>query len=335
MTWLLTGGAGYIGAHVLRAMQAAELNVVVLDDLSTGARDRVPPQVPVVVGTVLDADLLRGVLRDHAVTGVVHLAGKKAVAESVADPLRYYRENVAGALTLLEAMTAEGVGRLVFSSSAAVYGTPDDDGVDESARTRPESPYGRSKLVGEWMIRDAAAALGLSCLSLRYFNVVGCASPALADTGGTNLFPLVIRALTAGQQPVVFGNDYPTRDGSCVRDYIHVEDLAEAHVAAVALLDASSEPVDRCVNIGCGVGHTVLEVLAQMGKTTGYDTTPVILPRRAGDPAAMVAAPRLAKELLGWSSTRDLVDMVDSAWRGTTGALWTEPDPRRDQANVA
>jgi len=323
MSWLLTGGAGYIGSHVLRAMIEAGLSVVVLDDLSTGEAKKVPPQVELVVGSVLDGDLLRTTLREHSVTGVVHLAGKKSVPVSVAEPLHYYRENVVGALTLLEAMAAEGVSRLVFSSSAAVYGTPDGDIVDETAPTRPESPYGRSKLIIEWMVRDAAAALGLSCISLRYFNVVGCADPALAEVGGTNLFPLVFRALERGQRPVVFGDDYPTRDGSCLRDYVHVQDLADAHVAAVRRV--TSSVVDETVNIGCGQGHTVFEVLTAMASLTGHDTTPTILPRRPGDPAGMIAATGLAETLLGWKARRGLIDMVDSAWHGASGLRRGKP----------
>jgi len=316
MSWLLTGGAGYIGSHVLRAMLEAGLSVVVLDDLSTGEARRVPRQVPLVVGSVLDAGVLRTTVREHAVTGVVHLAGKKSVPVSVEQPLHYYHENVTGALTLLEAMVAEGVSQLVFSSSAAVYGTSDADLVTETAPTRPESPYGRSKLIIEWMIRDAAAAFGLSCMSLRYFNVVGCADPVLAETGGANLFPLVFDALDRGRRPVVFGDDYPTRDGSCVRDYIHVQDLAAAHVAAVRRV--TSGTVDETVNVGCGVGHTVFEVLDAIGRVTGRDTTPAILPRRSGDPASMVAATGLAERVLGWTARLDLVDMVESAWRGAS-----------------
>ncbi len=325
MTWLVTGGAGYVGSHVLRAMTRAGLRVVVLDDLSTGDAERIADVVPLVVGSVLDGALVRRVLRDHAVTGVVHLAARKSVAESVAEPLRYYRENLRGVLTLLESMADEDVRRLVFSSSASVYGTPDGASVDETAPTRPESPYGRSKLAGEWMIRDAVAAGALAAVSLRYFNVVGCAEPALADTGGTNLLPLVIRALEAGERPVVFGDDYPTRDGSCVRDYIHVQDVAEAHVAAARLLLAS-DAVDEVLNLGCGVGHTVLEVLAAMAEVSGRDVTPSVLPRRPGDPAGMVADPRRAREVLGWTAHEDLRSMVASAWQGARGFALRDAD---------
>lgn len=314
MTWLLTGGAGYIGSHVLRAMLEADMSVVVLDDLSTGDSGRVPRHVPMVTGSVLDADVLRATIQEYAVTGVVHLAGKKSVPESMEQPLYYYRENVSGSLALLEAMVDEGVSRLVFSSSAAVYGTSSEDLVTETSPTQPESPYGRSKLIAEWMIRDAAAAFGLSCMSLRYFNVVGCADPVLAEAHGTNLFPLVFAALHRGEQPVVFGADYPTRDGSCVRDYIHVEDLAAAHVAAVRRV--ASGTVAETVNVGCGVGHTVFEVLDKIAAVTGLDTTPEIMPRRPGDPASMVAATGRAESVLGWTAQFGLGDMVESAWRG-------------------
>ena len=332
MSWLLTGGAGYIGSHVVRAMLEAGLSVVVLDDMSTGDARRVPRHVPYVRGSVLDVGLLRSTFREHAITGVVHLAGKKSVPESVEQPLRYYRENVAGALTLLEAMVAEGVSRLVFSSSAAVYGTSEAHFVSEVSPTNPESPYGRSKLMAEWVIEDAAAAFNVSCIKLRYFNVVGCADVRLAEIGGANLFPLVFDALENGRRPVVFGDDYPTRDGSCVRDYIHVQDLAEAHVAAVSRVTLGK--VDETVNVGCGVGHTVFEVLAEIGRVTGRDTTPTVLPRRQGDPASMIAATGPAEQILGWSAKRNLAEMVESAWRGASAsrrgdAAVTSLDERR------
>jgi len=318
MSWMLTGGAGYIGSHVLRAMMDDGQSVVVFDDLSTGKATRVPRSVPLVTGSVLDREALRNAIREHDVTGVVHLAGKKSVPESVEQPLTYYRENVAGVLALLEVMVAEGVKNLVFSSSAAVYGSSDSHSVNESSPTNPESPYGRSKLVDEWMIEDAAAAFGLSCVKLRYFNVVGCADPSLAETDGSNLFPLVFKALGRGERPVVFGDDYPTRDGSCVRDYIHVEDLADAHVAAVHKVTQGT--IDETVNIGCGLGHTVFEVLAEIGRVTGIDATPRVLPRRLGDPASMIAATGPAERILGWTAQKSLHDMVESAWRGVSAS---------------
>src|SRR3954447_23468463 len=235
MTWMLTGGAGYIGAHVLRALHEAGENVVVLDDLSTGDRSRVPAGVPLVVASVLDGRRVMRAMREYAVDGVIHLAGKKAVEESVCLPLRYYHENAEGVRTLLQSMADAGTRRLVFSSSAAVYGLPRTALVSEDAPALPQSPYGRSKLMGEWMVADAAHSQRVGAVSLRYFNVVGCATPVLADRAGSNLFPRVLDALREGGRPTVFGDDYATPDGSGVRDYIHVADLADAHVAATRL----------------------------------------------------------------------------------------------------
>jgi UDP-glucose 4-epimerase len=322
-TWLVTGGAGYIGSHVARALLRAGEYVVVLDDLSTGERSRVPHGVPLVVASVGDCEALRRALQGYAIEGVVHLAAKKSVEESCADPLRYYAENVAGLLSLLQAMRAEGVDRLVFSSSAAVYGTPEGLAVDETARTTPESPYGRSKLVGEWMAQDVAAAHGLGVVSLRYFNVVGCADPALADLNGVNLFPRILRGLGERRPVTVFGSDYPTPDGTCVRDYIHVEDLAEAHVAAARL--TATPGCQEVVNVGCGRGHSVLEVLEEFSRAAGTPIRYTPAPRRAGDPVAMVADPARAAGVLGWRARRGLADMVGSAWRAAAG-MCSKPD---------
>src|SRR5688572_6412510 len=235
MTWLVTGGAGYIGAHVVTAMLDGGERVVVLDDLSTGDRSRIP-RVTLVEGSVLDQPLVERTLREHEVTGVVHIAGKKQVEESVRDPLTYYRENVEGLRRLLEAVSASHVGALVFSSSAAVYGAPDVDLVREDTDCRPVNPYGRTKLIGEQMLAEVAAATGLRHVSLRYFNVAGAARPELADRGAANLVPMVFERLTARQAPRIFGDDHPTPDGTCIRDFIHVSDIASAHVAAARAL---------------------------------------------------------------------------------------------------
>ena len=321
MSWLVTGGAGYIGLHVVAALRAAGHEVVVLDDLSTGRRQLV--DVPLVVGSVHDGDLLRSTLREHAVTGVLHLAAKKKVAESVERPLHYYRENVGGLLTLLEAMQEASVDRLVFSSSAAVYGMPDVDLVTERTPTAPLSPYGETKLVGEWITKAAAAATGLRYALLRYFNVAGAARPELADTAVTNLVPMVFERLTAGRRPMLFGDDYPTPDGSCVRDFIHVADLADAHAAAVAHLDRGG--TDLLLNVGRGEGASVRQVLATVAEVTGLDTTPEVLPRRAGDPPRVVAAAAEIQRVLGWSARHDLRDMVTGAWAGWTAARGGRP----------
>ncbi|CAM5508404.1 ADP-L-glycero-D-manno-heptose-6-epimerase [Streptomyces alboniger] len=256
MTWLITGGAGYIGAHVVRAMAEAGERAVVYDDLSTGVAGRVPEGIPLVVGSVLDGELLARTLAEHAVTGVVHLAGKKRVAESVERPLHYYHENVEGLRVLLDAAVSPSsdVRHFVFSSSASVYGMPDVDLVTEETPCLPMSPYGETKLAGEWLVRAAGRAHGLATASLRYFNVAGAASPELADTGVFNLVPMVFEKLTAGEAPRIFGADYATPDGTCVRDYIHVADVAEAHVATARAL-ASAEPgTDLTLNIGRGKG---------------------------------------------------------------------------------
>jgi UDP-glucose 4-epimerase len=315
MTWLITGGAGYIGAHVVRAMTGAGEGAVVYDDLSTGIADRLPDKVPLVVGSTLDGELLARTLADHAVTGVVHLAAKKQVGESVDLPLHYYRENVEGLRVLLEAVTAAGVASFVFSSSAAVYGMPDVDLVTEETPCVPMSPYGETKLAGEWLVRATGRATGLATASLRYFNVAGAAAPELADVGVFNLVPMIFEKLTEDAPPRIFGDDYPTPDGTCVRDYIHVVDLAEAHVAAARALQASPGR-DLTLNIGRGEGVSVREMIDLVNAVTGYDSPPTVTPRRPGDPARVVAsADRIAKEL-GWTAKHDVQDMITSAWEG-------------------
>jgi UDP-glucose 4-epimerase len=284
MTWMLTGGAGYIGAHIVRAFDAAGLPVVVLDDLSTGIRANVPADVPFVQASVSDSEAVRAALREHQVTGVLHLAAQKAVAESVAKPLLYWDENVGGMRSLLQSCVDEGVDRVLFSSSAAVFGNPPVDFVTEETPVAPMSPYGETKLVGEWMLRDVAAATGLRWAALRYFNVAGAGAPELADRSVNNLVPMTFQALTEGRNPQLFGDDYDTRDGSCIRDYIHVVDLAEAHAAAAARLDEA--PMGEVFNVGRGEGVTVSEVFATVREVTGIDFTVDVVGRRAGDPAA-------------------------------------------------
>lgn len=311
-TWLLTGGAGYIGAHVARDLLASGRQVVVLDDLSAGHRDRVPADATFVQASVLDTDAVRDALTTYDVTGVIHLAAKKAVGESVEKPLLYFRENVGGMTSLLQAMADAGTGCLVYSSSAAVYGEPPWSPISEDTPCAPLSPYGQTKLIGEWMVRDEATARPLSWVSLRYFNVAGAGSPELGDTSANNLIPMVFDALDRGEAPQVFGTDYPTADGSCVRDYIHVSDLSEAHVAAAAL--AESGDVAAVFNVGTGTGASVWDVMGTVADVVGRDIGAVAVERRAGDPPELVASVDRISGELGWSASRDLHDMVASAW---------------------
>ena len=313
MSFLVTGGAGYIGAHVVRAFRLADLDVVVVDDLSSGHRAFVPDDVPFVEASILEVDRLAETMRTHEVTGVVHLAGYKYAGVSVRRPLHTYEQNVTGTISVLAAMRTAEVPSIVFSSSAAVYGTPGVDIVTEATETRPESPYGESKLVGEWLVASAARAHGFRHTSLRYFNVVGSAVPTLFDTSPHNLFPLVVDALRNGETPVIHGDDYPTRDGTCVRDYVHVADVAEAHVVAATRLD-SGEPLAPVYNLGSGDGITVREIMTVFADVTGQPFVPSVHPRRPGDPAIIVANGDLAARDLGWQMRHAIRDMASSAW---------------------
>ena len=313
MTWLVTGGAGYIGAHVVRAFRAQGLEAAVLDDLSSGHRGFVPEDVPFVQGSILDTPLLVRTLAEHDVTGVVHVAGFKYAGVSVQRPLHTYEQNVTGTVSVLKAMAETDVDKVVFSSSAATFGTPDVDIVTEETATRPESPYGESKLIGEWLLRDQATATGLRHTSLRYFNVVGSATPEIYDTSPHNLFPLVIEALLEGRTPRINGDDYPTPDGTCVRDYIHVADLAVSHVAAAKALEAGTT-LAPVYNLGSGDGLSVRQIMDAMARVTGIDFEPEVHPRRPGDPARIVASGELAARDLDWKMRHTVDEMVHSAW---------------------
>lgn len=311
---MVTGGAGYIGSHVVRAFQQVGIPTVVLDDLSSGHEEFVPADVPLVRGSVLDTALVADTLRTHRVTGVVHLAGFKYAGVSVQRPLHTYEQNVTGTAHLLAAMAEADVTRIVFSSSAAVYGTPDVDLVTEDTPTAPESPYGESKLIGEWLLRDQAAATELHHTSLRYFNVVGSGTPELADTSPHNLFPLVLDALAEGRTPRINGDDYATPDGTCVRDYVHVADLATSHVAAARAL-TEGRALQRVYNLGSGDGVSVREIMTAMAAGTGIGFEPELAPRRAGDPARIVASGEAAARDLDWRMRHSLTEMVSSAWQ--------------------
>ncbi|MFY0406211.1 UDP-glucose 4-epimerase GalE [Solicola sp. PLA-1-18] len=313
MTWLVTGAAGYIGSHVVAAFTAAGTSVVALDSLASGHRDFVPDDVPFHELDVLDAAGVEGVLREHDVVGVVHLAGFKYAGVSVQRPLHTYEQNVTGTARLLEAMAAADVENIVFSSSAATFGTPDVDLVTETTPTSPESPYGESKLIGEWLLADQGRATGLRHTSLRYFNVVGSGSPHLYDSSPHNLFPLVLEAVAQGRTPRINGDDYATPDGTCVRDYVHVADLATSHVAAARAL-ADGRTLEPVYNLGSGDGVSVREIMSAVARVTGVDFEPEIGPRRPGDPDRIVASGELAARDLDWQMRHTLDDMVRSAW---------------------
>ncbi len=313
-TWLVTGGAGYIGAHVVRALQAKGLAPVVLDDLSSGIAAFVPAGVPFVQGDILDTEGVSSLLRRHSCAGVIHVAGFKYAGVSVQRPLHTYAQNVTGTASVLAAMAEAGVKNIVFSSSAAVYGTPATELVTEDSPNAPESPYGESKLIGEWLINDVSRATdGFAGVSLRYFNVVGSATDEVYDASPHNLFPLVIEALLEGRTPRINGDDYDTPDGTCVRDYVHVGDLAVSHVAAAQALVAG-RPLRKAYNLGSGEGLSVRQIMDAMARVTGVHFTPQIAERRPGDPARIVADGAAAAADLDWAMRYSVDEMVSSAW---------------------
>ncbi len=311
----MTGGSGYIGAHIVRLLRERGDNVVIADDLATGDLQRIDglPLVRADLATDAAPALLADAMTEHAVDAVIHLAARKQVGESVARPAWYYQQNLGATANILLAMETAGVRTIVFSSSASVYGPSEEPEIDEEAATAPTSPYGETKLVGEWLIEDAAAALGLSALSLRYFNVAGAGWPEFGDTAVLNLVPMVFEKLDAGQPPAIFGDDYPTPDGTCVRDYIHVLDVAEAHLAALDRL-AGLGAGHHVFNIGTGRGSSVREIIDRILHVAGIDVEPEVLPRRPGDPPSVVGAVDRIRARLGWSARFGLDDIIRSAW---------------------
>jgi UDP-glucose 4-epimerase len=312
---LITGGAGYIGSHAAYAFLDAGTDVVVLDDLSTGAQANLPRSAPFYKGNVADRDLVTRIVREHRIEGVLHFAGSIVVPESVVDPATYYRNNTSRGLELLDALIASGVERLVFSSTAAVYGVPERVPIPETAPLKPINPYGWSKLFFEQQLKDVGAAHGLACAILRYFNVAG-ADPK-GRTGqsapqATHLIKVASQAATGQRDGIsVFGTDYPTRDGTCVRDFIHVSDLAEAHVAAYGLLKEGEE---SCTfNCGNGRGYSVREVIGAVEAALGRPLRVTFVARRAGDPPELIADPGRLLARVAWRPRYSLEDMVRTA----------------------
>ncbi len=317
MRFLATGGAGYVGSHISAAFRKAGHEVAVYDDLSTGHDWAVPSGVPFTRGDVRDTARLEASLRECRAEGVLHFAAKCLVGESVRRPDLYFDVNVGGGASLLRAMERSGVKRLLFSSTAAVYGNPETSPITEEHPLKPVNPYGETKRDFEKLLATAARAGAVRYASLRYFNAAGCAEDgSLGEDHDpeTHLIPNALRALLPGGSPLtVFGRDWPTRDGTCVRDYLHVWDLADAHLSAWDRLCKTGE--GGIFNLGTGTGSTVLEVLAAIRKEAGREVPVTFGPRRDGDPAVLVASNARARKTLGWSPRRTLADIVRTAWK--------------------
>ncbi len=315
MTVLVTGGAGYIGSHTVRALRAKGSQVVVLDSLEYGHEEALLG-VELVQGNIRDRDLVASICRSHSVSQVVHFAAYKSVGESMEQPGKYWLNNVAGSVDLVEAILGAGVSEIVFSSSCSVNGTPAVVPVTEDAPIAPESVYAETKAIVERILGWYGATHGLRAVSLRYFNAAGASDDAAIGEDWSmalNLVPLVMKATLGHRPPVqVFGTDYPTPDGTCIRDYIHVDDLADAHVRALGYLADGGPTV--ALNVGTGVGSSVVDVIRATERISGRTVPYENGPRRAGDPVATFADPSLVATTLGWTATRGLDDIIRSAW---------------------
>ncbi len=326
MTVLVTGGAGYIGSHMVLELLAAGENVVVLDNLSTGARTAVPAGVPLIVGDIGDQPAVELLLRKHAVKAIIHFAGSIVVPDSVVDPLGYYNNNTVKSRALMAAAVAAGVPHFIFSSTAAVYGMPSANPVTETVTLKPISPYGNSKLMTELMLADTAMAHDFRYVALRYFNVAGADPQGRSGQStprATHLIKVACQtALGEHAELKVFGTDYPTPDGTCVRDYIHVSDLARAHLSALRYLRVGGR--SDVFNCGYGTGYSVLDVIDAVKTASGVDFRVVTVPRRPGDPAALVADAGRIREVLGWTPELDDLDTIVKhafAWESRLGQL--------------
>lgn len=313
---LVTGGAGYIGSHMVRTLFAEGFNPVVLDNLSTGHKELVPHQAKFIKGDLRNLRDIRKVFSLFRFSSVIHFAGSALVSESIADPIRYYENNLLSSINLIKMMLETGVGKIVFSSSCSVYGASAASMINETCATNPVSVYGRTKLMIENLLKDISQNKRLAYISLRYFNVAGAHHSG--ETGEwhhpeSHLIPNVLKAaLDSDKQLVIFGDDYPTFDGTCIRDYVHVEDLCNAHALALKALIGNAD--SETLNIGTGKGYSVREVIRRAEKVSGRKVNVKIAPRRAGDPAKLVSSFVRAKNLLGWRPIRDLNEIIESAW---------------------
>ena len=318
MSILVAGGAGYIGAHVVRLLLERGEEVVVVDDLSYGTPERVKGAslVELDVASGQAPQTLAEVMDSHGVTAGIHFAARKQVGESVERPAWYYQQNVGGMANVLLAMEDAGVDQMIFSSSAAVYGTPDVPFVTEDMGGHPINPYGETKLIGEWMMADCERAWDLKWIGLRYFNVAGAGWPDLADDAIMNLIPMVLDRIERGDSAKIFGDDYDTDDGTCVRDYIHVLDLAEAHIAALDVLAEGRQPDHHTYNVGTGLGTSVREIIDGLRRVIGWEFPVEVLQRRAGDPPTLIGDPLSIGVDLGWKANNGVDEILASAWEG-------------------
>ncbi len=313
---LIVGGAGYIGSHMAHMLIDNKYSVTVFDNLSTGRRDFVPESAAFIKGDLRSPKDIEAVFKTHKIDAVMHFAAAISVPESVSDPLKYYENNIVGCVNLFKAMLANGVKKIVFSSTAAVYGEPERNPIEETNRTLPTNPYGYTKLVIEQLLKDLDASAGLKYIALRYFNAAGShPSGRLGQwhPNITNIVPAIMRVIRGEQEKLsIFGDDYPTDDGTCVRDYIHVQDLCEAHLLALNKLFLSSK--SDIFNLGSGVGYSVKQVVDTVERITSKKVPHVIVGRRPGDPSKLVASYAKAQKVLGWQPKHGLEEIISSAW---------------------
>mgnify|MGYP006149775447 CR=1 FL=1 len=313
---LVIGGAGYIGAHICQSLVDNGYSVRIFDDFSNGLHRRIDGKfTDLVEASVLDRSALISAM--DGIDSVIHLAAKKAVEESVSNPLKYYEHNVGGTLNILAAMAVKKVKKIVFSSTAAVYAPSEKSAIDESDLLAPLSPYGATKVMAEELIKSVGAAEGFSTISLRYFNVVGSTKVEFADNSKDNLVPKVFAAIKRGESPEIYGSDYPTKDGTCIRDYIHVADLADSHLSALKRVESAI--VHEVYNVGSGKGYSVKEMIDQISLSMNKKLTPKLCPRRAGDIPQLIASISKIERELGWKPKRSLKEMIDSAWQAEAG----------------
>ena len=313
---LVIGGAGYIGAHICQSLVDNGYSVRIFDDFSNGLHRRIDGKfTDLVEASILDRSALIGAM--DGIDSVIHLAAKKAVEESVSNPLKYYEHNVGGTLNILAAMAVRKVTKIVFSSTAAVYAPSEKSAIDETDLLAPLSPYGATKVMAEELIKSVGVAEGFSTISLRYFNVVGSTKVEFADNSKDNLVPKVFAAIKRGESPEIYGSNYPTKDGTCIRDYIHVADLAESHLSVLKRVESAI--VHEVYNVGSGKGYSVKEMIDQISKSMNKDLTPMLCPRRAGDIPQLIASISKIERELGWKPKRSLKEMIDSAWQAEAG----------------